>query len=103
MPDLQPVKTKVSKCPVGHGATCPRRNPVTTKSRQDPIGDLGITDLKIDVAKGYVPEQVFAIRVPIAQLASRSARHRSCQASIQASASFSVSSRLMCHCWMLDS
>jgi hypothetical protein len=64
MPDLQPVKAKVSKCPAGHGAICPRRDSLTTERRQDPVGDLGMTELKIDVAKGYVPEQVFAISVP---------------------------------------
>jgi hypothetical protein len=56
MPYLQPVKAKVSKCPVGHSATCPRRDSLTTEGGQDPIGDLGVTELKIDVTKGYVPE-----------------------------------------------
>ena len=63
MPDLQPVKAKVSECPVRHGATCTRRDSVTTGSWQDPIGDFGITELKIDVTKGYVPEQGFVVSV----------------------------------------
>src|SRR6266498_2564490 len=98
------MESKVGECPVRHGTTCPRRDSVTTEAGQHPVGDLGVTKLKVDVAKGNVPEQRCAIGSRDRPTGvSLSARHRSCHALIQASVSSSVSSRRMCHCWMLGS